>query len=87
MIELPIAIHTAVVDVLNRIAHHPSNIRASLWAVQEALGYAPLGTIRDIARHMGVADADVAGVFSFYPDLHTRPRGRDEAALPSWNKI
>jgi NADH:ubiquinone oxidoreductase subunit E len=25
---------------------------------------------------VGVTDADVAGVLSFYPDLHTRPRGR-----------
>ena len=76
MIERSVAIHTAVAEVLGRVAQQPPNILGSLWAVQEALGYVPPGTIGDIAHHVGVTDADVAGVLSFYPDLRTRPCGR-----------
>jgi len=87
MTETPIAIQTVVGDVLKRILQEPPNILQSLWTVQEAVGYVPPGTIGDIARHVGVTDADVAGVFAFYPGLHTWPCGRDKAALPSWNEI
>jgi NADH:ubiquinone oxidoreductase subunit E len=76
MTETPIAIQTVVGDVLKRVAQQPPNILRSLLAVQEAVGYVPPGTIGDIAHHLGVTDADVAGVLSFYPDLHTRPCGR-----------
>lgn len=76
MIETPVAIETVVAEILKRVGQQPPNILRSLWAVQEALGYVPPGMIGDIARHMGVTDADVAGVLSFYPHLRTRPRGR-----------
>ena len=76
MTGTPMAIQTVVADVLKGLPQEPSNILRSLLAVQEAVGYVPPETIGDIARHAGVTDADVAGVLSFYPDLHTRPRGR-----------
>lgn len=76
MIEASVAIQTVVAEILKRVAQQPPNILRSLWAVQEALGYVPPGTVGDIARHVGVTDADVAGVVSFYPDLRTRPCGR-----------
>lgn len=76
MTGAPMAIHTVIADVLKGLPQAPPNILRSLLAVQEAVGYVPPETIGDIARHAGVTDADVAGVLSFYPDLHTRPRGR-----------
>jgi NADH:ubiquinone oxidoreductase subunit E len=76
MTETPIAIKTVVDDVLNRVAQQPPNMLRLLLAVQEAVGYVPPETIGDIAHHLGVTDADVAGVLSFYPDLRTRPCGR-----------
>lgn len=76
MTGAPMAIHTVIADVLKGLPQEPPNILRSLLAVQEAVGYVPPETIGDIARHAGVTDADVAGVLSFYPDLHTRPRGR-----------
>ena len=76
MTGAPMAIHTVIADVLKGHPQEPPNILRSLLAVQEAVGYVPPETIGDIARHAGVTDADVAGVLSFYPDLHTRPRGR-----------
>ena len=76
MTATPIAIRTAVTGVLKGAPQEPPNILRSLLAVQEAVGYVPPGMIGDIARHVGVTDADVAGVLSFYPDLRTRPCGR-----------
>jgi NADH:ubiquinone oxidoreductase subunit E len=76
MTETPIAIQTAVIDALKRVAQQPPNMLRSLLAVQEVVGYVPPGTIPAIAYHLGVTDADVAGVLSFYPHLRTRPRGR-----------
>lgn len=54
----------------------PANVLQTLLAVQDELGYAPTGAIPDIARALGVTEADVAGVLSYYPDLRTRPTGR-----------
>lgn len=76
MTETPIAIQTVLSDALKRVAQQPPNILRSLLAVQGAVGYVPPATIGDIAHHLGVTNADVAGVLSFYPDLRTRPRGR-----------
>ena len=76
MTGMPIAIQTVLADVLKRVVDQPPNILQSLLAVQEAVGYVPPEAIGDIAHHVGVTDADVAGVVSFYPDLRTRPCGR-----------
>lgn len=76
MTGMPIAIQTVLADVLKRVVDQPPNILQSLLAVQEAVGYVPPEAIGDIAHYVGVTDADVAGVLSFYPDLRTRPCGR-----------
>ena len=52
------------------------NILATLLAVQEALGAVPVGAVPDIARALGVTDAAVAGVLSYYPELRTTVPGR-----------
>ncbi|ALA60214.1 NAD(P)H-dependent oxidoreductase subunit E [Nitrospira moscoviensis] len=53
-----------------------ANILRTLLAVQQALGHVPAGAIAPIADALAVTEADIAGVLSYYPDLHTIPRGR-----------
>ena len=55
---------------------HTPNILKALFAVQERLGYVPQEAVPGIASALGVTDADVAGVLSFYPDLRTNAPGR-----------
>lgn len=56
-------------------AHRP-NILGALLAVQAERGYVPHESVPEIAAVLGVTDADVAGVLSFYPDLRTNAPGR-----------
>lgn len=53
-----------------------ANILRTLLAVQQVLGHVPLDAIRSIADALEVPAAHVAGVLSYYPDLHVAPRGR-----------
>lgn len=48
------------------------NILKTLLAVQSALGYVPASAIPQIAQTLGVTDAQVAGVLSYYSDLRTQ---------------
>ena len=52
------------------------NILRALLAVQSARGYVPTDAIPQIAQVLGVTDAQVAGVLSYYSDLRTQPPGR-----------
>ena len=52
------------------------NILKTLLAVQSALGHVPTSGIPQIAQVLGVTDAQVAGVLSYYSDLRTHPPGR-----------
>jgi len=52
------------------------NILRVLLALQEALGCVPVKMVPRIAQVMGVTDAQVAGVLSYYPDLRTASPGR-----------
>ncbi len=54
----------------------PPNILRTLLAVEQTLGYVPEEAVPAVARALGVPEAAVAGVLSYYPDLHTQPRGR-----------
>ncbi|WP_447980656.1 NADH-quinone oxidoreductase subunit NuoE family protein [Candidatus Nitrospira bockiana] len=54
----------------------PPNILRTVLAVQRAIGYVSPDAIGEIARHLGVTEADVAGVVSFYPVVRTREPGR-----------
>lgn len=58
------------------VAPDPPNILRSLLTVQDAVGYVPTDAVGYIARALQVTEADVAGVLSYYPDLHRRPMGR-----------
>ena len=52
------------------------NILKTLLAVQSALGHVPASGIPQIAQVLGVTDAQVAGVLSYYSDLRTQSPGR-----------
>jgi NADH:ubiquinone oxidoreductase subunit E len=52
------------------------NILKTLLAVQSALGHVPTSAIPQIAQVLGVTDAQVAGVLSYYSDLRTQLPGR-----------
>lgn len=65
---------------LNLVLEHcrtdPPNILRTLLAVQEAFGYVAPSVVPEIARTLGVTEADVAGVLSYYPELRTAQPGR-----------
>lgn len=54
----------------------PANILRTLIAIQRVLGYMPANAIGLVAEALQVPEAHVAGVLSYYPDLHAAPRGR-----------
>jgi NADH:ubiquinone oxidoreductase subunit E len=58
--------------------HHPAeaNILQALLTIQQAKRYVPVEALPQIAHELGVTEADVAGVLSYYPDLRTSPPGR-----------
>ena len=48
-----------------------------LQDIQETCGYIPPEAIQPVAEAMGLFPAQVAGVISFYSQLHTEPRGKN----------
>ena len=52
------------------------NILKTLLAVQSALDHVPASAIPQIAQALGVTEAQVAGVLSYYSDLRTQSAGR-----------
>lgn len=54
----------------------PPNILHTLLAVQQVMHRVPVDAIRAIADALRVPEAHVAGVLSYYPDLHVAARGR-----------
>ena len=52
------------------------NILKTLLAVQSAVGHVQASAIPQLAQVVGVTDAQVAGVLSYYSDLRTQSPGR-----------
>lgn len=52
------------------------NILKTLLTIQQANGHVPIDSVPHIAHSLGVTEADVAGVLSYYPDLRTNAPGR-----------
>ncbi len=63
-------------DVQKRREDRTPNILKTLQAIQSELGHVPAASVPEIARALGVTDAEVAGVLSFYPDLRTSAPAR-----------
>ena len=71
--------NSKLADALERCRPVPPaspNILKTLLAVQSALGHVPMSGILQIAQVLGVTDAQVAGVLSYYSDLRTQSPGR-----------
>jgi len=56
--------------------HAEANILRALLMIQQAHRYVPAEALPKIAHVLGMTEADVAGVLSYYPDLRTSPPGR-----------
>jgi NADH:ubiquinone oxidoreductase subunit E len=54
----------------------PGNILRTLMAVEQEVGHVPMEAVPSIAKMLDVTEAEVVGVLSYYPDLHSTPRGR-----------
>lgn len=52
------------------------NLLKTLLTIQQAKGHVPVEAVPQVARVLGVTEADVAGVLSYYPDLRTEQPGR-----------
>ena len=65
-----------IADILTKADGQPPNILKTLLTVQSKLGYVPPDSVPEIAEALGVTDAEVGGVLSFYPDLRTKAPGR-----------
>jgi len=52
------------------------NILKTLLAIQSTLGHVPTSAISQIAQVLGVTDAQISGVLSYYSDLRTQSSGR-----------
>lgn len=66
------------------IAEIIARYRGQRWAlipllqeIQDSVGYIPPEAIEPVADAMGLFPAEVAGVISFYSQLHTEPRGKN----------
>jgi NADH:ubiquinone oxidoreductase subunit E len=70
---------STLVEVIESSRPHPPakpNPLKTLLAIQQRLGHVPLTAIPQVAQVLGVTEADVAGVLSYYPDLRTEAPGR-----------
>jgi NADH:ubiquinone oxidoreductase subunit E len=68
----------AIEEVLadNRMSpEKPAGILPVLLKIEQVVGYVPQDSVTPVARALGVTEAQVAGVRSYYPDLHTSPPG------------
>ncbi len=69
--QLAETLETCRPTLLNR-----PNILKALLAVQSARGHVPTNVIPQIAQVLGVKEAQIVGVLSYYSDLRTQPPGR-----------
>ena len=53
-----------------------ANVLRTLLAIQEVMGHVPVSAIQPIADALSVPETAIVGVLSYYPDLHSSPRGR-----------
>ena len=66
----------AALETCRPVPPNKPNILKTLLVVQSALGHVPTKAIPQIAQVLGVTDAQVAGVLSYYSDLRTQSPGR-----------
>lgn len=72
-------LHPTLAEIIEPCLPQPTtkpNPLKTLLTIQQALGYVPIAAIPDVAQALGVTDAEVTGVLSYYPDLRTDVPGR-----------
>ena len=70
--------HPGLADIIASCRpHRPAkpNLLKTLLTIQQALGYVPIAAVPQVAQVLGVTEAEVAGVLSYYQDLRTGPPG------------
>lgn len=67
---------TEVLTACHPHPHAEANILRALLMIQQAHRYVPAEALPQIAHALGMTEADVAGVLSYYPDLRTSLPGR-----------
>jgi formate dehydrogenase subunit gamma len=74
--------HEALVaEVLRAQGTDPAALLPIFHALQDRLGFVPLGTLPLIAKALNVSRADVYGTLTFYHDFRTSPPGRHVVKL------
>ena len=68
--------HEQVEHILRQGRSEPPNILKTLLAIQGRLGHVPLEAVPGIAQSLRATTAQIAGVLSYYPDLHVTAPGR-----------
>ena len=62
-----------VLETCRPVPPDKPNILKTLLAVQSSLGHVPTSDLSQIAEVLGVTDAQVVGVLSYYSDLRIQP--------------
>jgi NADH-quinone oxidoreductase subunit F len=65
----------AVAEALARFSRERTWLLPALQSVQEIVGYLPDWALADTGRHLRVADSEVYGVATHYPEFRRTPRG------------
>jgi NADH:ubiquinone oxidoreductase subunit E len=63
------------------IEKEPRHLTPALQYIQAEAGYLPPEAMASLAKHLGVSEAKVYGVASFYAQFHFEPRGRNTVTV------
>jgi NADH:ubiquinone oxidoreductase subunit E len=77
---LPAGLAKEIDNVVARYNASPSSLINILHEVQEIVGYLPEPVLLHLAEKMGVSEADVHGVVSFYSLFSMKPKGKHRIA-------
>jgi NADH-quinone oxidoreductase subunit F len=75
--SIQIPLKTAELDgMIDRIGAERRNLIALLLAIQDRCHYLPPAALQQLAARLGVAEAEITGVATFYGQFRLRPAGR-----------
>lgn len=74
-------LEACLVAVEERFPPSRESLIPMLQAVQEQMGYVPSEAMRRIAAHLGLSDAAVMGVATFYSQFYFAPPGKHRITL------
>ncbi|NQT89561.1 NADH-quinone oxidoreductase subunit NuoE [bacterium] len=68
-------------EVFLRHTASRSDLIPIIQDAQDAIGWLPLDVLQDVAAHLGVPEAQVFGVATFYAQFHLTPQGKHRVRL------